>query len=257
MITLNLDHQLSGHVFPFLLVFVRFGAAIMLMPGLGESYVPAQVRLLFALLFSFLVYPVLMTSLPPQPVDGAALARLVAQEVVIGLFFGSVMQVLLITLETAGAVISVQLGLSNAMILNPTLATQSTLPSAFLGAAGVALIFMTGLDHLLLRGLVDTYNLFPAGKFPQISDLLQSYTHLVSQSFSVGVELAGPFLVAGLLLNVALGIMQRMMPQVQLFLVVMPVQIWGGLLLFAATVSLILTLWLHFFDDTFTDLLAR
>ena len=257
MITVNLDHELSGHVFPFLLVFTRLGAALMLMPGLGEMYVPTRVRLLLALLISFLVFPVLMPSLPPEPSSTAELARLVTQEVVIGLFFGSLMQLLVVAIETAGAVISVQMGLSNAMILNPSMAIESTLPSAFLGAAGIALIFLTGLDHFLLRGMIETYSLFPAGRFPPTADLLQAYTHLASESFTVGVELAGPFLVIGLLLYVALGIMQRMMPQVQLFLVVVPVQIWGGLLLFAATVSVMMSIWLRFCDSAITDLLAR
>lgn len=216
-----------------------------------------QIRLLFALALSFLLYPALMPILPHQPEEVSELVRLIAGEALIGIFFGSMMQLLMITVETAGSVISAQMGLSNAMILNPMLATQSTLPSAFMGSAALALLFLTGLDHLLLRGLMDTYEVFPSGAEVEVSDMLQSYMRLVGRSFQVGVELAGPFLIIGLLLNVALGIMQRMIPQVQLFLVIVPVQIWGGMALFAATMGVMMTAWLRFSDSAIGDLLAR
>jgi flagellar biosynthetic protein FliR len=256
MLTVDISKQLSGNVFPFLLVLTRIGSAFMLFPGIGESFVPVRVRMMFALAISFIMCPVLMPLLPPMPPDIAGLGLLLAREVLIGLFFGCLLRLLMGVVETTGAMIGMQTGLSNAMILNPLLATQSALPSAFLSMAAVALVFITGLDHLLLQAMMDTYHVFPAGSFPEPGDVVEIYSRMVTRSFLMGVELAAPFLISGLILYSALGFMQRLMQQVQLFLVVMPVQILGGIMLFGATLAAILSVWLEYVDASLDHLLT-
>ena len=145
-------------------------------------------------------------------------------------------------------VISIQSGLSNATVLNPALASNSPLPSALLSVVGITMIFVTGLDHLLLRSLVALYDVFPPNGDIMPGDMTQVVIQSVNKSFMIGVELAMPFFVIGLLLYIALGILQKLMPQVQLFLVVLPVQIWGGLTLMAITTAGIITIWLRYFD---------
>ena len=256
MVTLNLDAQLSGHVFSFLLVFTRLGGALMLFPGIGEAFVPARVRMMLALLLSFLLFPVLMTRLPAMPVAIPDLFCLIAIEALIGLFIGSLLRLLVGAIETSGSIVAVQIGLSNAMILNPSQAVQNALPSAFLGITAVTLLFITGLDHLLLRGLMDMYNLFPPGAPVLPGDVSEAYVRMVAKSFTVGVEIAAPFLIVGLLLFTALGFMQRLVAQVQLFLVILPLQIVGGLLLFAATIGVMMAVWLRFFDEAFAGIVG-
>ncbi len=257
MVTVNLDAQLSGHVFPFLMIFMRLGAAIMLFPGIGEAYVTPRIRLMFALVLSLLLMPVLMPLIPKMPETVTGLVYLIVVEAFIGIFVGSVLRLLVSAIETAGAIIAVQVGLSNAMILNPAQAMQSALPSAFLGAVGVTLLFITGLDHLMLRGLLHIYELFPPGGQLMTDDMTHAYIKMVSKSFLVGVEIAAPFLVIGLLLFTALGFMQRMVAQVQLFLVALPVQIIAGMALFAATMGMMLSVWLRFFDSSLSGLMVK
>lgn len=229
----------------------------MLLPGIGEAFVPTRVRMMLALFLCLLLFPVLAPGVPAMPADVPGLARLIIFEALIGIFIGSLLRLLISAIETAGAIIGVQMGLSNAMILNPSMATQNTLSSAFLGMAGVTLLFLTGLDHLMLRGLVDLYRLFPPGQPFEVGDMAEAYTTMLSKSFTVGVEIAAPFLVVGLLLFVALGFMQRMVSQVQLFLVALPVQIAGGVLLFGLTMGVMLDVWLRFFDRSLADIIFR
>jgi len=257
MTSLQLDKFLSGHVFAFLFLFARIGAVLMLMPGIGESYVSKRLRAMFALTVSFLLLGPMLPHVPPPPSDIPGLIRLLGFEVLVGLFFGSLLRLIMSTLETIGFVIALQTGLSNAVILNPALATQSPLPSAFMSVVGVTLVFTTGLDHYLLRGMMATYEVFPPGGVIAPGDMAQSFTHAVAGSFAAGVELAAPFMVIGLLMFVALGVMQRLMPQVQLFLVILPVQIWGGLLLLAITIGTMMTLWLRYFDQSVGGFLGR
>lgn len=249
-----LDVFLSGHVYAFVFIFSRIGSTLMLFPGIGESYVPARMRLMFAFLISFILTEPLLSRIPAIPDDVAHLTGTLAYEILIGLFYGTYLRLLVGILETSGSIIAIQTGLSNATVLNPTLGVQSALPSALLSITGLVLLFITGLDHVLLRGLVATYDLFPPGGAYLPGDMTQVIIHEVNSSFVIGIELAMPFMVIGLLMYVALALMQRIMPQVQLFLVVLPVQIWGGFILLSLTVASMMTLWLRYMDSALAKL---
>ena len=253
----NLESQLAGHVFPFMMVFTRLSAGLMMFPGIGEMFVTPRVRMLFALSLSFLLYPALMPLIPSIPPHPGDLVRLLGIEIMIGVFFGSCMRLLMDIIETAGAVIGMESGLSNAMILNPTLAAQSALPSAFLGTAAIALIFVTGFEQLLFRALLDTYKLFPVGLALPIGDMAHSFIELMAHCFVVAIQLSSPFIITGLLIYVVVGIMQKLMPQVQLFLIVIPAQIWGGLFVLSACTGLILGQWLRVYDESVVSLFIR
>lgn len=253
----DLAAQVSGQVFPFMLIFCRLGAGLMMFPGIGEAFVTPRIRMLFALALSFLMLPVLGPLVPVIPDHPGDLARLIFIEIIIGVFFGSIMRLMMGILETAGAVIGMEIGLSNASILNPALASESALTAALLSTGGIVLVFATGLDRLLFLALMDTYKIFPVGLTPPYGDMVQSFVGLVSKSFAVGIQLASPFIVMGLLIYTAVGIMQRLMMQIQLFLVVIPVQIWGGLFVFSVCVSVIFSVWLQIFDDVVGTTLIR
>lgn len=253
----DLAAQLSGQVFPFMMVFCRLGAGLMMFPGIGEAFVTPRIRLLFALALSFLMLPVLAPLMPAIPVHPADLTRVMVVEIAVGLFFGSVMRVMMSILETTGAIIGMDIGLSNASILNPSMAHESALPAAFLGTTALVLIFVTDFDQLLFRALLDTYKIFPVGLELPYGDIVQSFIGLVSRSFLVGVQLAAPLMVMGLLLYTSLGVMQRLMQQIQLFLVLIPVQIWGGLFVFSACVTIIFSVWLNVYDDVVGTVFVR
>lgn len=250
MTAFHLDAFLSGHVFAFVFIFSRMGSMLMLFPGIGEAYVPARIRLMFAFLITLLLLEPMYSKIPAPPQDLAKLTAFIGCEVIIGIFYGTFLRILMDVVETTGSIVAIQMGLSNATILNPTFGVQSALPSAFLGVTGLVLLFITGMDHFLLKSLVATYELFPPGHALAPGDMTQTIIHTCSQSFIIGIELSMPFIVIGLLMYAALALMQRIMPQIQLFLVILPVQIWGGFILLSLTMGSIMSLWLHYFGDT-------
>jgi flagellar biosynthetic protein FliR len=242
-----LAQLLPANTFAVIIVFVRTGAAFMLLPGFGDLYVPQRYRLLLALLFSGLIASALGPILPARPASPSALALMVAGEATIGIFLGTIGRILIGTLETAGTMISFQLGLSAAQVFNPALSQQSAIASSFLTVLGTMLILATNTHYLLLRGIVDSYDLFPPGQFPPIEDLSNSVARIVATSFQLAVELAAPFIVLGTLFFVALGLLARLMPQLQVFFITLPVQIAGGLAVFAFTLYAVM----HWFLDAF------
>jgi flagellar biosynthetic protein FliR len=247
--TQTLAEFLPANVFAVMLVFMRVGGAIMLLPGFGDVYVPARYRLLIALFLSLLLATTLAPILPRQPATPAALVVLLGGEVIIGLFFGTVARTLLGALETAGNIISFQLGLSSAQVFNPELQQSGALTSAFLSVLGLVVIFLTDTHHLMLRGLISSYGTFPPGAFPAVGDFSEAMTRLVSTSFSLAVSLAAPFIVLGTIFFVALGLLSKLMPQLQVFFVVLPVQVAGGLLLFAFTLYAVMSWFLNGFTE--------
>jgi flagellar biosynthetic protein FliR len=246
----NLNDFLSGHVFAFMLLLSRIGAVMMLMPGIGEPYVSPRIRMMFAFMICLLLLEPMLPRLPALPASPAAMGMLILYEIMIGAFFGVLVRMVVSTLEATGAIIGLVTGLSNATLLSPALATQSTLPSAFLSTAGVTLIFVTGVDHFLIRSSIGLYDAFPAGGTLMPGDMAQTIIHTASKSFAVGIELSAPFLIMSLLFYTGLGLLQRLMPMLQLFLLSLPVQIWGGLMMMSLTMASILALWLQYFDQS-------
>jgi flagellar biosynthetic protein FliR len=230
---MNLSQFLPDNAFAAMLVFARIGSAMMLLPGFGEVYVPARYRLLFALIFSGLLLPVLAPILPPLPQSPAELVLVLGGELVIGVFIGTLTRLLLAALQMAGQVVSLQIGLSNAQMFNPLEASPDSIPSTFYAILGVLLIFVTNLHHLMLRGLVDSYAVFVPGQLPPVEDLSQTVAHAVGASFRLAMEIAAPFIVLGTVFFVGLGLIARLVPQLQVLFITQPLQIMGGLLLMA------------------------
>lgn len=246
----------AGEVFAFLLLFTRIGAAIMVLPGYGDSSVSPQIRLLLALLVTALVTPVLSPDLPPLPSMPIALFVLVVGELVIGLFLGLIARLLLSAIDVAGMVISFQLSLANAFMFNPTMAAQGSLVGAFLSLLAVLLLFVTDLHHLMLIAVIDSYSLFVPGEMPPMGDAAAMVARLVAESFRIGVQIAAPFLVFGLIFYLGLGVLARLMPQVQVFFVGIPIQIMLGLVVLALTLSTGMLYWLSIVQDRLTGFLA-
>jgi len=230
-----LTEFLPTNLYAAFLIFSRIGTMMMLMPGFGEVFVPQRYRLLLALFMAALLTPVLLPVLPPLPSSPARLAVIVGGEVAIGAFIGTVARILVGALETAGTVVSLQLGLSAAAMFNP-LGDQSDspLPSALLGMLGIVLIFVTNLYQMLLRAAVESYAVFTPGALPPLGDFSNAVAHVVAGSFRLGIEIASPFIVLGLVFFLALGLVARMVPQLQVMFIAQPLQIIAGLFVFAA-----------------------
>jgi flagellar biosynthetic protein FliR len=252
-----LDQLLPNDVFSIALVFMRIGSAMMLLPGFGESYVPPRIRLLIALALSVIVTPIVSASLPPMPGDTLGLAVLVGGEIVIGLFFGALARFLLSALHVAGVVIGFQTSLANAQIFDPINAQQGSLIGTFLNVVGVFLIFVTDLHHMMLMALADSYTVFVPGAPPPIGELSQTATRFLARSFVLGLQISAPFVVVGTVFYIGLGLLARLMPQVQVFFIAIPLQIVLGFSVMAMTLSAGLYWFLTNFESGLIGFLGR
>lgn len=249
-----LQELVVGNIFAFLLIFMRFGVALMIMPGIGDSFVSPTIRLLFALAISFVLTPVLSPNLPAIPANTVVLVTMLVSEAFVGVFIGTVMRILVSALDTAGTIVSIQAGLSNATLFNPTTNTQGSVISAVYSALGVTLILVADIHHQMLAAVVDSYHLFPAsGAFPDMGSISEVISKTVAVAFKIGVQLAIPFLVVGLLVQIGLGMLGRLMPQLQVFFLAMPLQILLSLLTLLLVLSAGVIFWLNGYETILTQ----
>lgn len=251
-----LGSLLSAELFAFLLVFTRLSATIMVMPGIGDGFVSPRIRLMLALTIAVLVTPGLADVLPALPQSPVALFALLGGEILIGLVIGLIARLLLTAVDVAGQIISFNLSLANAFVFNPTMAAQGSLPGAFMTVLALVLIFAADLHHLMLRAAVDSYGVFPPGALPPMGDLAETVTMIVSRSFAIGLQMAAPFVAVGLIFYLGLGVLSRLMPQMQVFFVAIPAQIMVGFVILALTLSAAMLFWLDHFQSNLIGILA-
>ena len=249
-----LEQILSTGMFAFLLVFARVGSAAMLLPGFGEAYVPPRIRLVVALVLAFVLTPPVAAVLPPLPDSPWRLLLVLGGEIAVGLFLGTAARLLLVGLQTAGMIVAFQINLANALANDPASAQQGSIAGNLFMAVGVLLIFATDLHHFLLRGLLDSYGTFLPGALPPAGDMADMVTRLVSASFTLAVQIAAPFILVGLIFNLGIGLLARLMPQIQIFFVAMPLQILLGLMVLLLSLSVGMMWFLERFEVTMSSL---
>ena len=160
-----LDLFVTNTLFGLLLVFTRISAAVMFMPGFGEQFVTVQSKLAFAIAVAIIITPLVLPSLPALPGSALQLFLLLFFEVFVGVFLGLLTRLVFAAFEIAGMMMSFQVSLGNATIFNPAMATQGSLLSVLISVAGILLIFVTNMHHLMLSAAVDTFTLFQPGNF--------------------------------------------------------------------------------------------
>jgi flagellar biosynthetic protein FliR len=240
---------LSGIVLVYLLVFARTGAMVMMLPAIGEASVPPMVRLVLALAISLCLAPDVASQYPQtEPANMLALGLLIGEEITAGILVGAMARIIMSALQVAGTLIATQTGLAYAQTVDPTTSgEQSAVVSNFLSLVGVVMIFATNLHHLAIAAIAGSYHLIGPGAALPTGDMAELVIRLVSGSFALGFQLAAPFIVFGFALSVGVGVLARLMPQLQIYFVAMPVNILVGFLLMTLILGGMMSLFLNFY----------
>lgn len=238
MISLN---WLPATAYFYILIFARVGSILMLMPAIGETSIPARMRLGFALVFSLVLFPLVSSELPALPNDPVQVLVYLLHEIAIGLILGAITRLVTLATSIAGSVIAFQTGLSGVQGADPINGgPQGALVGAFLSLLGVTLIFATDLHHVALMAVRDSYMVFPPKDPLMFGDAAQMAVQSVAAAFVIGIQMAAPFIVLGLVFYLGMGLLARMMPQLQVYFVIMPATIWVGLILVALLLSMMM-----------------
>ena len=235
---------LPGFAFHGVLVVLRLGGALLLLPGLGEQDIPMSIRLALLLALLALLLPGLLPGLPPLPAELPELLRLSLSETVIGLWLGLLARLVALALGQAGQVIALMVGLASPLQIDPSLGTQSTATGRLFGLLATTLVLSSGLYALPLRALAESYAVLPPGGPLPLGASAEAVAQAVADSLALALRLAAPLVLAAMLANFALGLLARVAPQVQVFVIAVPGQIIGGLLLLGLLLPALLGAWL-------------
>lgn len=229
----------------FVLVFARVGTLVMLMPGIGERFILSRGRLSLAFFVALVMMPMARTVIT-TPTDPSGLAGLLISEILIGLVLGSCVRLLMGALQTAGFIVAQSMGLGFAVTVDPTAGLQNPSIANFLSMLGITLILATDLHHVALVAIHESYRLLPPGGFPEVGDVLALALKAMTQGFALAVQISAPFIVFGLLFNLGLGVLARMMPSLQVFFLAVPASILGGMLVLLTSIAVMMNV---FLDD--------
>jgi flagellar biosynthetic protein FliR len=248
---------LPAYAAAFLLSFARIGTMIMLLPALGEVSVPSRVRLAVALVLTAVILPLHRADYQIDLQAFGTVLLALGQELFVGAVLGLVARLTIAALQIAGAVVAQQMGLGFVTAVDPTQGQQGMLVGNFLTVLGIALIFATDLHHLVIAALNDSYVLFRPGEVPIVADVANLLTGTVASAFRIGVQLAAPFLVFGMLFNLGLGVLSRLMPQMQVFFVGLPLSILVGFLILALVMGAMMMTFLDYVEGVLHVLAPR
>ena len=241
----------------FMLAFARIGAMVMLMPGLGEISIPVRIKLGIALVLTMVILPLHRQAYQVDMQSMAPLIVMMLHEIIIGIVLGATARVTLSALQVAGAVIAQQMGLGFVTAVDPSQGQQGVLVGNFLTMLGVALLFATDSHHLVIAALSDSYKVFAPGELVPSGDVASLATRAFAAAFSLGLQLSAPFLVFGLVFNIGLGILARMMPQMQVYFVSAPLSIMIGFLIFAFVLAAMMGTFIGYFDGVMHDMMPN
>jgi flagellar biosynthesis protein FliR len=239
----------------FMLVFARIGAMVMLLPGLGEANIPVRIKLAIALLLTLIILPLHRAAYHVDMDTLAPLLVLMIHEILIGVVLGATARVTLGALQVAGSVIAQQMGLGFVTAVDPTQGQQGLLIGNFLTLLGLALLFATDSHHLVIAALDESYAVFSPGEMMPSGDVAALATRAFASAFRIGMQLSAPFLVFGLVFNIGLGVLARLMPQMQVYFVAVPLAILAGFLIFGFVISAMMGTFLDYFTGVMHDLM--
>lgn len=233
------------------IVFLRVGALVALLPAFGEMMVPVRVKLAITVCLVMIVAPAVAPIISPNGTRGSGFVMVGLTEVLVGLVLGLALRLFIFALQIAGTVAAQSTSLSQ--IFGGQAVDPQPAIGVILVIAGLALVTFLDFHTRIAVMLVSTYELMPPGFVFPTGAMTEWAIDAISQAFRLAVVLAMPFVLASLLYNLALGVINRAMPQLMVAFVGAPAITFGALFLLAMTAPFILSIWVKLLNERISD----
>ncbi|MDO9068553.1 MAG: flagellar biosynthetic protein FliR [Deltaproteobacteria bacterium] len=234
----------------FMLVLSRVAGIFAAMPVFGGRSVPARIKMLIILMITLVSFPTLSVSIPQMPSDAFSLALLALTELMVGLTLAFITQIIFAAVEFSGQIIGMQMGLTISSIIDPSRGTQTQIMSVVQTLFATLMFLSLNIHHIFIRAIIDSFRVIPLGGWRLSGELVNFLVMSTADVFIIGIRLAAPVMVALLLTSVALGIMARAFPQMNIFMISLPLNVGLGLIVLGMT----LTIFFHVLEVSFGHL---
>lgn len=215
-----------------LLILLRISALVIFMPMLGHKLIPSQVKIGIIVLLTVLIYPIVADSVTLIPLDPVAFAAIAMQEILIAGALALFGQLIFASAQFAGQIMSFQMGMTVANVFDPVTNSQQSVLSQVGLTIAMLLWVSVGAHHIFISALIDSFRLFPIDQPWSFPGLL-ALTDAASQMFVLSLKIAAPIMLLLTFVYIALGLLSRAVPQIQVFFVSFPLTVGLGLLAFA------------------------
>ncbi|HID36530.1 MAG TPA: flagellar biosynthetic protein FliR [Ghiorsea sp.] len=223
------------------LIFLRISLLMMLLPVLGHKMIPAPVKAGFVGLLTLLLFPVVSKHVPAIEADVVRFALLAIQEMLLAAALGLLAQLIFTAAQFAGQVMSLQMGMAMASIFDPATSSQSAIVAQFVGVLAILMWLASGAHHMFIMTLIESFSILPPGSSWSFHGW-QAITDAAAAMFVLAVKLMAPVLLLLFFVYVALGLIARAVPQVQVFFVSFPLSVGLGLLILGLSLPAFMSL---------------
>ncbi len=243
----------QGQLAAFLLVLTRTSGIFLISPFFGSLNIPIQMRAGVAIAMAFVTFPVIVAQTTVTAPDSILMfAGTVAQELFIGWMIGFIGFVVFAAINMAGKIMDMQVGFSVANVMDPTSGQQSPLIGSFLYNLTVIYFLVVNGHHIIISALIESFNRIPLDGLIWNETIASFIGDLTAGVFLVGMKIAMPVTFSILLVNVGMGILARTMPQMNIFVVGIPLHLTIGIFM----LSMLLPFFVLFLDVMFNDIYA-
>lgn len=226
----------------FLICAARVGSLIGVLPVFYGGQTPAKIRTGLALSFALLIFPVVVSYLPTQILGTWELGLLLLKEVVLGLMVGFVARLVFTAVEFAGTIVGFQMGYAAANVFDPQNQHQISLLGQFQNIIAILIFLSLNIHYLFLRAIVYSYKVLPPGKIDFSGGAIPFLMGLAGHMFVLCIQFSAPVLAVLLLSSLVLGLMARVFPQLNVFLLSYPLHIGLAFLIIGVTMDLTVVL---------------
>ena len=251
---MDLFTLLQDHAAVFLLMLTRASGIFLIAPFFGSLNIPVQVRAAASLMFAAVLFPVVDgLGVVETPATLLAYGFAVIAELFVGWLIGFVAYVCFSAIHLAGKVMDMQVGFAVVNVMDPTSGQQIPLIGSFLYNLGIIVFLVTNGHHMIITALAESFRMVPILTMQPNLSLTMIMVNFVSGVFVTGMKIAMPVTFAILLVNVALGILARTMPQLNIFVVGIPMQLMIGV----GVLAMLLPFYVMFLGGMFDEMYGK
>ena len=241
----------------FLLILARIGAFLTAIPLLGSGGTPPFVKALVVVAMTFVMFPIVkdMSPVPPSfsRIEIWWFVFALISELLVGWVIGFVVRALFAAVEIGSEVAGMQMGFGMANAFDPVSQQQVSLIRQFHSVFASLLFLAINCHHVVLQAMAKSFEWIPTSSFMIKGPVIEQILRMGSHMFMLGMKVAAPVTVALVLTQVAMGVLSRAVPQIQIFLIGFPLTIGLGLIVFGAS----LNLYMHLLQNEMTGQLER
>lgn len=236
-------------LYPFFITFIRISGMFLTLPLFSDKLISTPIKLTIALLLTLALSPIVSQYIPLQPTNVSVLALVIITELAIGILMGISARFFIYAVNIAGDFMSTLMGLQSSSMFDPSTGTNSTTLSKMLTLMALAAFLALDLHLYVIKAFIESYSIIPYNYNIDLGELSFAIISLVSKITILGIKIASPVVITNFLINIALGILNRLVPQVQVFFISMPLTMLVGVFILVLTVSSMIILFTEEIED--------